>query len=164
MEISRRQLLQVGYSSFLGLGLPTLLAGRTGATRLSSESLHSSKSVIVVFLTGGASHIDTFDPQPKAPDYFRGEFKTIPTRLPDVRFCEYLTQLADRANRLAIVRSMSHGDKGHSPATHNTLTGTEMPLRRTSASRRAVLRRWLELRAATPRRYSQRCLAPLSFE
>jgi len=75
-----------------------------------------------VFLTGGGSHIDTFDPKPDSSE-IKGEFSPIGTRVTGVRFTELLPKLADRADRFAIVRSMSHNDNRHLSGTHNTLTG-----------------------------------------
>ena len=76
--ITRRELLQVGYSGLLGIGLtsfPSLRAASKEANRSSAESSRSPKSVIIVFLTGAASHLDTFDMKPDAPAELRGEFK-----------------------------------------------------------------------------------------
>ena len=115
-SISRRNILQVGCSSLLGLGLGDLSQGATMNRR-------RAKSVVLVFLTGGASHIDTFDPKPDAVD-IRGEFKPIKTRVPGVQFTEHVPKLADRADRFAIVRSMAHRDNRHLSGTHNTLTGS----------------------------------------
>lgn len=111
---SRRDVLQVGCSSLLGLGLGDLQAASSRPRR--------AKSVVLVFLTGGASHIDTFDPKPQAID-IRGEFKPIHTKIPGVQFTEHVPRLADRADRFTIVRSMAHRDNRHLSGTHNTLTG-----------------------------------------
>ena len=122
--LHRRELLQVGCSSVLGLTLPTLLT----KSAVGSRHKQRAKSVILVFLTGGGSHIDTFDPKPAAVDV-RGEFKAIGTRIPGIQFTEHVSQLADRADRLAIVRSMAHNDNRHLSGTHNTLTGSPQPFR-----------------------------------
>ncbi len=121
---TRRCVLQAGCSSVLGLGLPALLAARSRAPAKEPQV----KSVVLVFLSGGASHIDTFDPKPEATET-RGEFQTIKTRIPGVAFTEHLPLLADRANKLAIVRSMAHRDNRHLSGTHNTLTGAIQPFR-----------------------------------
>jgi len=128
--IVRREFLQVGFSGFLGMGLPSLLAARAQAARLGGtipEAVGRAKSVILVFLTGGPSHIDTFDPKPDAPDGIRGEFRPIDTAAPGVRFGEHLPGLAARADKLAIVRSMSHAHTNHLNATHQLLTGQPQP-------------------------------------
>ena len=86
-----------------------------------------AKSVIIVFLTGGPSHHETFDPKPEAIAEIRGEYGTIATRAPGVRFAEHLPMLADRADRLAVVRTMSHKHPNHLNGTHWVLTGQAQP-------------------------------------
>jgi hypothetical protein len=124
--LRRRELLQVGACSLLGLGLPALLASRAASSSAAAER-GRSRSAILVLLTGGMSHLDTLDPKPDAPAEVRGEFGTIPTTLPGVRVCEHLPLLAARLGRWAVVRSLSHGENGHLPATHRLLTGSPMP-------------------------------------
>src|SRR5262245_37792590 len=70
--------------------------------------------------------------KPEAPAEIRGEFRPIATRVPGLSICEHLPRLAEQADRWALVRSLSHRDNSHLPATHNTLTGRPMPLRRNS--------------------------------
>ena len=122
--LSRRELLQVGYSGLLGLGLSSLWAGRSGAA---PTAPHKAKSVVLIFLTGAPSHIDTFDLKPEAPAEIRGEFKPIATRAPGVAFCEHLPLLAARADKLAVIRSMTHELPSHEHATHMMLTGINFP-------------------------------------
>jgi uncharacterized protein (DUF1501 family) len=128
--INRREMLQVGYSGLLGIGLSSLL-GRPVAAASSgrSEGTSSSKprSVILVFLTGAPSHLDTFDPKPDAPPEIRGEFKAIATSVPGLHVSEHLPRLADRAERYAVVRSLSHRENNHLVATHHVLTGNPQP-------------------------------------
>jgi hypothetical protein len=83
-------------------------------------------------LTGGASHHDTFDLKPGAPEGIRGEFRPIDTTVPGLVICEHLPLLAARARKYALLRSMSHRENSHLPGTHKTLTGRPMPLRRDS--------------------------------
>ena len=83
--------------------------------------------MVLVFLTGGPSHIDTFDLKPEAPAEIRGEFKPIATKIPGVSFCEHLPHLAARTDKLAVVRSLSHPQSNHLLATHHVLTGTAIP-------------------------------------
>jgi hypothetical protein len=128
--ICRREFLQVGFSGFLGMGLPSLLAAQgrgamAGAQRRPSEG--RAKSMILVFLTGAASHIDTFDLKPDAPDGIRGEFKPIDTKAPGVRICEHLPRLAAHGDKLAIVRTLSHRHTNHLNGTHQVLTGHPQP-------------------------------------
>jgi hypothetical protein len=128
--INRRELLQVGYSGLLGLGLPAVLGGQASAaeTRLASgPGAGKAKSVVIVFLTGAASHHDTFDMKPAAPPEIRGEFKPISTAVPELQVCEHLPRLAARAKQYAVIRSFSHGDNNHLMSTHHVLTGTKQP-------------------------------------
>src|SRR5258708_1811725 len=101
----RREFLQVGFSGFLGMSASALLAGRASAASSEAQP-QRAKSMILVFLTGAPSHIDTFDMKPDAPEGIRGEFKPIATNVPGVQFCEHLPRLAAMADRLAVVRSM----------------------------------------------------------
>jgi hypothetical protein len=121
--ITRRELLQVGYSGLLGIGLSSLLAGRAAC----AAPKKSPKSVILVFLTGAPSHHDTFDMKPDAPPEVRGEFKTVATSVPGIHVCEHLPRLAARADKYAVVRSLSHRENNHLVATHHVLTGHQMP-------------------------------------
>jgi hypothetical protein len=85
------------------------------------------KSVLIVFLTGAASHFETFDPKPDAPPEIRGEYKHIATRTPGLLACEYLPKLAARSNLYSVVRSLSHRDNNHLMSTHYVLTGHLQP-------------------------------------
>lgn len=82
-----------------------------------------ARSVVVVFANGGQSQIDTWDPKPLAPQDVRGAFRPIPTALPGVHFCEHLPQVARLADRLTVIRSMSHEDLDHGSAAYLCLTG-----------------------------------------
>src|SRR5262245_49592246 len=97
--VSRRELLQVGGSAVLGLSLAGLL--RRGQASVDPPA--KAKSVLLLWLWGGPSQLDTFDPKPAAPAEFRGPFSSIPTRITGVRFCELFPELAKRANRLSIL-------------------------------------------------------------
>lgn len=130
LGLSRREMLQVGYSGLLGIGLPSLLVRPSAAAdrnRGAGAVARTSKSVIIVFLTGAPSHHDTFDMKPEAPAEVRGEFQTIATSTPGLAVCEHLPQLAARAHLYSIVRSLSHGENNHLVATHHMLTGNKQP-------------------------------------
>ena len=122
----RREFLQVGFSGFLGLGLPGLLAAKAKAATAPSP-VGRAKSVILVFLTGAPSHLDTFDLKPEAPEGIRSTYEPIATNVPGMRFCEHLPGLAARADKLAVVRSMTHDNLNHLNATHHLLTGHPQP-------------------------------------
>jgi hypothetical protein len=121
--LTRRELIQVGYSGLLGLGLPSLLAERAKARATTQPQ---ARSVVLVFLTGAPSHIDTFDLKPDAPEEIRGTFRPIDTAAPGLTFCEHLPKLARLAGKLAVIRSMTHGLPSHEHATHMMLTGIDV--------------------------------------
>lgn len=116
---TRRDLLQAGAIGILGLGaaeLSTLQA-------LANAPAPRARSVIFVFLTGGLSHLDSFDLKPDAPDSVRGEFASIATRTTGLRISEHLPMLAQRSERWALVRSVGTESSGHEVACHMLLTG-----------------------------------------
>jgi len=119
--------LQAGGSSLLGVGLPALLRSRAQAASSGAGDSRLPKQVLLVFLTGACSHHDTFDLKPDAPAEIRGEFQPIDTRIPGYSICEHLPRLAARADRFAVLRSLSHGDNNHLMSTHHLLTGEKQP-------------------------------------
>ena len=122
--LARRDFLKVGAGAAVGLAVPRPAPARTPESK--------TKSVILVNLTGGMSHIDSLDMKPDAPAEIRGEFKPIQTAVPGIRVCEHLPQLAAGMRHWALVRSLSHGEGGHLPGTHRLLTGATMPNQRGS--------------------------------
>ena len=85
-----------------------------------------ARSTILLWLSGGASHIDTWDMKPDAPSEIRGEFRPIATSAPGIRLCEHLPRLARQAHHLAVVQSLGHGDRGtgdHHAGYYYNLTG-----------------------------------------
>jgi hypothetical protein len=116
--LTRRQLLAASAASGIRLAWPEGTSAseqRIGVPR--------AKSVIVVFLNGGASQLETFDPKPDAPREIRGEFDSIASAVPGTRLSEHLPGLARLTDRLTIVRSMSHDDLDHGSATYLSMTG-----------------------------------------
>jgi len=109
--LSRRSFLTVGSLGLGGLSLPGLLAGRASAS--DSSSLATGKSVIFLFLQGGPSQFETFDPKPEAPDGIRTVTGTIPTKLPGVHFGDHLPKLAALADKVTIVRNYQSNNNGH---------------------------------------------------
>jgi hypothetical protein len=105
--IGRRELLQAGSLGLLGAGLADLLRLEAHAAPAPARR-RRARAVVFIFQSGGPSQHETFDPKPDAPDGIRGEYGTTATRLPGVRFCEYLPRLAARADRFAVVRTMHH--------------------------------------------------------
>ena len=80
-----------------------------------------------MFLTGAASHHDTFDMKPDAPSGIRGEFQPIASAIAGVPVCEHLPRLAARADKFALIRTLSHKDNNHLMSTHHVLTGKKQP-------------------------------------
>jgi len=109
---SRREIVQVGLCTALGLNLADWL--RVQQARAASPL--RARSVIMLWLWGGPSHLDTFDPKPQAPLEYRGPFGTIPTSIPGLRFCELFPQLARLANRCTLIRSLQTRSNDHGVA------------------------------------------------
>ena len=124
--MNRREMLQVGYTGLLGLGMSSFArAASKDAPSLSSGK--KPKSLLIVFLTGAASHLETFDPKPDAPPEIRGEYKHIQTKTPGLLASEYIPKLAARSHLYSVVRSLAHRDNNHLVATHHVLTGHQQP-------------------------------------
>src|SRR5438128_995265 len=110
--ICRRDLLRVGA---LGVGSCFLPPGVIRASSASSlpRQAASARSVIFLWMGGGVTHIDSFDPKPDAPEEIRGTLQAIPTSLPGVRFTEVMPCLARQLRHLALIRSFSHDSNDH---------------------------------------------------
>lgn len=119
--MTRRSFLQVGGSSALGLWLGDLLAGRPAANAYHAAT---ARSVILLWLWGGPSQTDTFDPKPDAPLDFRGPFAAIPTRVTGVRVTELFPRLADLADQYTLLRSLRTHSNDHGVAGTAGLTGS----------------------------------------
>ncbi|HLK56350.1 MAG TPA: DUF1501 domain-containing protein [Chthonomonadaceae bacterium] len=113
--VTRRGLLQVGLLGAMGLSLPQLLQAQ--------EAGKPQKAVILLWLWGGPSHLDTFDPKPDAPSAYRGPFRAIGSNVPGIQVCEYLPELAKRADRYALLRTIHHETNDHGIAGTIGLTG-----------------------------------------
>src|SRR5262245_58076771 len=100
---NRREVLRAGRLGLLGLTLGDLLRSRAAGEPVTAGSFGRAKSCILLFMWGGPAHQDTWDLKPDAPAEIRGEFKPISTRTPGIQICEYLPQLAERTDKLAIV-------------------------------------------------------------
>jgi uncharacterized protein (DUF1501 family) len=117
---SRRELLRVGLAGLSGLTLPGLLRARAGAaTAAKSERT----AVILVWLPGGASHLETYDPKPLATSDYRGPFAPISTVVPGMKLCELLPRHAALADKFTLLRSMVHTGFCHQQGTQQLLTG-----------------------------------------
>lgn len=121
---TRRAFLYVGFVGGLGLTLENFFRLQARAEQKFYESKEGkAKSVIQIFLPGGIAHQESFDPKPYAPVEYRGEMGSIPTKLPGVFFNEKLVQTAQIADKITVVRSMTHGEAAHERGTHNMFTG-----------------------------------------
>jgi hypothetical protein len=115
--VTRRAFLHAGAAVPLAWSLPRLAEAASAAPK--------AKSVLVVFLLGGPSHLDTFDPKPDGPAEYRGPFTAISTRTPGVHFTELLPKLASLSNRYSVVRSNVNLSADHLIATSIGLTGAD---------------------------------------
>jgi hypothetical protein len=122
--VTRREWLRLGALGTFGLGLPNLLAASADAAGSPvPRTFGRAKSCIVLFMFGAPAHQDSWDLKPLAPSEVRGEFRPIATSVPGLQVCEHLPRLAQRANRYALVRSLTHPDNIHTVAMHYMLTG-----------------------------------------
>src|SRR5436853_6988816 len=118
VEWSRRELLRAGALGLFGLYVPGLLQGRAAAlTQNKPGSFGRAKSCILLFMWGGPAHQDTWDLKPDAPLEIRGEFRPIPTNVPGIQISEHFHRLARRADKLCLVRSMTHDNGDHTLST-----------------------------------------------
>jgi hypothetical protein len=122
--MTRRRLLQVGGIGLLGLGLPGFLQARAAPA---SRRRPAERSCIFIVQYGGASHIDSLDPKPDAPEAVRGPYRPIATSIPGIRVGELLPRLARLADRYCLIRSMSHRNPGHDGGMHVAMTGHSNP-------------------------------------
>lgn len=117
---ARRELLRVGAISVAGLSLADWLRLRAGA-----QDAPRAKAVILLWLWGGPSHLDTFDLKPKAPGEYRGPYAPISTNVAGIEICELLPELARRADRYALLRAVHHSNNDHGIAGTIGLTGSD---------------------------------------
>ena len=137
---SRRAILRAGALGFLGLGLGEGLRLRA----LASPTAAGARNCILIWLAGGASHIDTFDPKPDAPEDVRGEFKAIDTSVPGLRISEVLPNLARSMDRVTLIRSMTSPEADHDRASHHLLTGYRPTPAQVYPSYGSVVSKWRE--------------------
>src|SRR6476646_8550688 len=121
--MQRREFLRAGLAGFGAMSLPSLFRLRAQASLPDSENT----AVIVVWLRGGASHLDTYDPKPDAPSEYRGPFAALATRTPGLRVGELLPRHAALSDRFTILRSMAHTGGGHPAGSLQLLAGDPDP-------------------------------------
>ena len=121
---SRREFLYVGLLGGLGLTLPQFLRNQAhGALKTYATHEPVAQGIIQIFLPGGIAHQESFDPKPYAPAEYRGPFGAIDTAIPGVQFGQNLPQIAKIADKITVIRSMSHGEAAHERGTQNMFTG-----------------------------------------
>ena len=133
LGITRRDLLRVGGSALMGLTLGSVFslqakakaaAAATGANF--GKGFGKAKHVVMIYMQGGPSHLDLWDPKENLPDKMRSPFKSIPTRIPGVHFTEVLPELAKLNDKFSMIRSMSYTPNGlfnHTAAIYQIMTG-----------------------------------------
>lgn len=124
--LGRRDFLTLGSLGGLAYALSPAAANATSA-QPQPASFGRAKRAVLLFLTGGPPQHDTWDMKPQAPAEVRGQFQPIVTNVPGIHVCELFPQLAQRMNRVRIVRSVTHGDTAHTSAGYTMLTGAYHP-------------------------------------
>ena len=119
---TRRQWLQGGGALAGAMLWPRLLRAQEA-----KKNNAPAKQAIVIYLQGGLSHYESFDPKPDAPSAYRGTFGSIPTSIPGIHFAEHLPLLAKRAHKFNLIRSAYVDSPSHPVAIHMTLTGWDLP-------------------------------------
>jgi hypothetical protein len=155
--VARREALRVGALTALGLSLSDWLRLRAAAPLAAPVLVAGdvarrprARSCILIWLDGGPSHIDTFDPKPDAPSEVRGPFRAIPTRVPGVAYSELLPATARLADRIAIVRSVTSPLGEHNFGSHYLLTGYKPSAALTYPSMGSVVARTADPAAVLP--------------
>ena len=132
LQVTRRDVLRVGGSAMLGLSLGGLLKLQSAGAAMPSPrfadapGFNKAKSIIMVYLQGGPSHIDLWDPKENVPDNVKSVFKPISTKIPGIKFTENLPRLSQLNDRFTMIRSMSYTPKGlfnHTAAIYQMMTG-----------------------------------------
>lgn len=123
--LTRRSFVQAGVLGLGGLSLGDFLKLKSHAATTGKPK--SDTSVILIWMSGGPGHHETWDPKPEAVDQFRGPFGAISTNVPGLQFSEMLPEQAKIADQLAVIRSVNHGSGDHTKGNHWMLTGFEGP-------------------------------------
>lgn len=121
---TRRNCLQLGLGGLLGAGLTDLFRLKADASVGAAHIPVKAKSCILIWLDGGPTHYETFDPKPDAPVEVRGEFHPIETKVPGLFYSEHMKRMASIADKVATVRSICHNQGNHGAGNHYMMTGT----------------------------------------
>jgi len=143
-QAGRRDFLKAGSLGFLGLHLSQFLAAQSAMAATVSQPKPKAQACILMWLEGGPSHIDTWDPKPSS------SFKPIATDVPGVQISELLPQLAKQMNKLAIVRTMRSKGNDHPQGTHYAVTGHEINAAMTFPSIGSIIAKEAEARNRMP--------------
>src|SRR5205085_4827553 len=117
--MTRRDCLQLGLGGLLTGGL----VGALRVTETAGAAPRQAKACILIWMDGGPSHYETFDPKPEAPSELRGSFAAIETKIPGVRFSQHMRKLAAIADKFAVIRSIRHDQGNHGAGNHYMMTG-----------------------------------------
>src|SRR5256884_3064170 len=129
---SRREFIRVGGAGLFGVGLGDVLKLQALAAENASDATKSkagwgkAKSVVLLFLQGGPSHLDIWDPKPEAPSNIRGEFKTLRSKVPGIWLSEVMPKLAEQMDKATLIRSVSYTPAGlfnHTAAIYQMMIG-----------------------------------------
>ena len=118
----RRDFLKVGVLGLFGLGMADLLRLKAFASPADGRD-GAAKSVILIWMGGGPSHLDLWDLKPDAPQEVRGFFNPIPTNVPGIEICEHMPRIAKQMDKMCIIRSMTSMEADHARGTHYLMTG-----------------------------------------
>src|SRR5215469_15337683 len=130
LKMTRRDLLRIGGTGILGLSLGSIFKLQAVAAepgrRTGGPGWGTAKNVVMIYLQGGPSHLDLWDPKENVPDNIRSAFKSIPTKIPGVNFTEILPELAKVNDKFTMIRSMGYTPNGlfnHTAAIYQIMTG-----------------------------------------
>ncbi|HET6878570.1 MAG TPA: DUF1501 domain-containing protein [Pirellulales bacterium] len=119
--LTRRDALQFGLAAFGLGGMVDLLRWQSQAAETSPPPKRTA--CILIWMDGGPSHFESFDPKPEAPVEIRGEFEAIDTKVPGVQFSQHMTRLAGIADKFSVIRSVRHDQGNHGAGNHYMMTG-----------------------------------------
>lgn len=125
-SMNRRSCLQVGLAGLGGCAfgdLVGLLRQSQASEPTANQNKRKPSNCILIWMDGGPTHFETFDPKPEAPVEIRGQFDTVQTKLPGVHFSQHMTQLAANLDKFALIRSVCHNQGNHGAGNHYMMTG-----------------------------------------
>jgi len=121
--VTRRNSIEYGIGTLLGTGLVSSLRARGASSDAGSGPQPTAKRCILIWMDGGPTHFETFDPKPDAPSEIRGEFTHVSTAVPGTVFSEHMVKLAASLDDFAMIRSIRHNQGNHGAGNHYMMTG-----------------------------------------